>query len=99
MFLYLTLLNAHLSLDTATFYRNEKQLGEALKRANCDRSELFVTTKMWYSDHGFDSALKAFQESYDKLGLDYIDLYLIHWPGTNDDTPETNKRLRKETWK
>jgi diketogulonate reductase-like aldo/keto reductase len=53
---------------------------------------------MWYSEHGCDSALKAFQTSFDKLQLEYIDLYLIHWPGTNNDDPVTNKKLRKETW-
>jgi diketogulonate reductase-like aldo/keto reductase len=70
-------------VDTAAFYRNEKAIGDALKdifaRKVISRSEIFVTTKLWYSEHGYDLALKAFDESYKKLGLEYVDLYLIHW--------------------
>lgn len=70
--------------DTATLYKNEEAVGKALKQAmdagDVTRDEIFVTTKVWHDHHGADLAPQAFHESLDKLGLDYIDLYLIHWP-------------------
>ena len=70
--------------DTATLYKNEEAVGKSLKQAmdagDVTRDEIFVTTKVWHDHHGADLAPQAFQESIDKLGLDYIDLYLIHWP-------------------
>jgi len=66
-------------IDTAMIYGNEEAIGKAIKDSNIPREELFITTKLWNSDQGFDSAKKAFNLSLKKLGLDYIDLYLIHW--------------------
>ena len=66
--------------DTATAYRNEKGVGAALAASGLPREEYFVTTKLWNSHHGHDSALTAFEASIDRLGLDHVDLYLIHWP-------------------
>jgi 2,5-diketo-D-gluconate reductase A len=68
------------SIDTASVYGNEDGVGAALRGCGIDRSELFVTTKVWNGDQGFDSTLKAFDASVARLGLDYVDLYLIHWP-------------------
>ncbi len=72
-----------MGLDTAAFYQNEKAIGDALKdvfaKGLVSRSDVFVTTKLWYSEHGYDAAIKAFESSFKKLGLDYVDLYLIHW--------------------
>ncbi len=68
------------SIDTAAFYKNEKGVGEAVRNSGLPRSDIFVTTKLWNGDQGFDAALKAFDASMDKLKLDYVDLYLIHWP-------------------
>ncbi|HJQ47950.1 MAG TPA: aldo/keto reductase [Amycolatopsis sp.] len=68
------------SIDTAAAYRNEEGVGEALRVAGLSRDELFVTTKLWNAEQGYDSTLRAFDASMDKLGLDYLDLYLIHWP-------------------
>jgi diketogulonate reductase-like aldo/keto reductase len=67
-------------LDTASLYDNEKEVGEAVRRSGLPREEIFVTTKLWNTDHGYDRALKAFNKSLERLGLDYVDLYLIHWP-------------------
>jgi len=67
-------------IDTAASYGNEEEVGLAIAGSGISRSELFVTTKVWNSDHGYDPALKAFDQSLTKLGLDYVDLYLIHWP-------------------
>ncbi|MEV6397989.1 aldo/keto reductase [Streptomyces sp. NPDC051907] len=68
------------SIDTAAVYENERGTGRAVAASGIPREELFVTTKLWSSNHGYDSTLRAFDASLDKLGLDYVDLYLIHWP-------------------
>lgn len=67
-------------IDTATAYMNEKAVGEAIKKSSIPREELFITTKLWVQDSSYDDAKKAVQTSLDNLGLDYIDLYLIHQP-------------------
>ncbi|MGN0162589.1 MAG: aldo/keto reductase, partial [Candidatus Ornithomonoglobus sp.] len=67
-------------IDTAAAYMNEEAVGAAIKKCSVPREELFVTTKLWVQDAGYETAKKAFQTSLDKLGLDYLDLYLIHQP-------------------
>lgn len=67
-------------IDTAAAYFNEEAVGAAIKKSGIPREELFITTKLWIQDAGYENAKKAFQVSLDKLGLDYIDLYLIHQP-------------------
>jgi diketogulonate reductase-like aldo/keto reductase len=67
-------------VDTAAAYLDERQVGDGIKACGVARSELFVTTKLWIADYGFESALRAFDASMRKLGLDYLDLYLLHWP-------------------
>lgn len=78
------------SIDTAAIYGNEEGVGQAIKESGVAREELFITTKVWNADQGYDSTLKAFDESMKKLGLEYLDLYLVHWPV---------KGKYKETWK
>ncbi|OYD07186.1 aldo/keto reductase [Paludifilum halophilum] len=78
------------SIDTASFYGNEEGVGKAIRQSGIPREDLFVTTKVWNDQQGFDSTLEAFEESRRKLGLDTIDLYLIHWPVTGK---------YKETWR
>ncbi|TQM28887.1 2,5-diketo-D-gluconate reductase A [Nocardia bhagyanarayanae] len=68
------------SIDTAAIYGNEEGLGQAIRAFGLPRDEVYVTTKLWNSDQGYDATLRAFDVSMDKLGLDYLDLYLIHWP-------------------
>ena len=68
------------SIDTAAAYGNEEAVGRAVRRSGVPREELFITTKLWISDAGYEPARKAFEESMSKLGLDYLDLYLIHQP-------------------
>ncbi len=82
--------NGYKSIDTAAVYKNEEGVGQALKEAGVAREELFITTKVWNSDQGYESTLQAFETSMEKLGLDYLDLYLIHWPVEGK---------YKETWK
>jgi diketogulonate reductase-like aldo/keto reductase len=77
-------------IDTAHIYGNEKSVGQAIAESEVPREELFITTKLWNGDQGYDKALKAFDESLEKLGLEYLDLYLIHWPATDK---------RAESWK
>ena len=67
-------------IDTAAAYMNEEGVGAAIKKSGIAREELFVTTKLWVQDHGYDNTLKAIETSMKKLGLDYLDLYLIHKP-------------------
>lgn len=77
-------------IDTAAIYGNEADVGDAIAESRLDRSEIFVTTKLWNDDHGYDKTMRAFDRSLDLLGLDYVDLYLIHWP-----VPV----LRLDTWR
>jgi len=67
-------------IDTAALYENEASVGRAVRESDVPREHIFVTTKVWNSEQGYDSTLKAFGASMDKLGLDYVDLYLVHWP-------------------
>jgi methylglyoxal/glyoxal reductase len=76
-------------IDTAAMYQNETEIGNAVRAANLSRKELFITTKVHNTDHGFDATLRAFDVSLRKLNVDYIDLYLVHWP---------LKASRKDTW-
>ncbi|MFA5570568.1 MAG: aldo/keto reductase [Sphaerochaetaceae bacterium] len=73
--------------DTASIYGNEHALGKALKSSPVEREEIFITSKVWNSDHGYEKTLKAFDHTLKTLGTDYLDLYLIHWPGHNDVLP------------
>ncbi|WP_097246787.1 aldo/keto reductase [Nocardia amikacinitolerans] len=68
------------SIDTAAIYGNEQGTGQAIRAFGLPRDEVYVTTKLWNADQGYDATLRAFDASMDKLGLDYLDLYLIHWP-------------------
>jgi len=77
-------------IDTAKIYGNEVDVGKAIKDNDSKREEIFITTKIWNSDQGYDSTLKAFDSSLKRLGLSYVDLYLIHWPVAGKI---------KETWK
>lgn len=84
------------SIDTAQFYDNERGVGEAIKGSGVPREELFITTKVWNTHHGFENTLRAFEESMENLKLDYLDLYLIHWPTPMfDNYVETYKALEE----
>ncbi|MFF4715673.1 aldo/keto reductase [Streptomyces eurythermus] len=84
------------SIDTAAIYGNEEGTGKAIAASGVPREEIFVTTKVWNSDHGYDTTLRAFDTSLAKLGLDYVDLYLIHWPlPSRDAYVDTYKAFEK----
>lgn len=76
-------------IDTASFYGNEVGIGNGIKSSNVDREDIFLVTKLWNDDHGYDKTIEAFNKSLENLQVDYIDLYLIHWPN----------KLNNETWK
>ncbi|CDO70195.1 hypothetical protein BN946_scf184905.g7 [Trametes cinnabarina] len=82
----------HRHIDTARYYKNEDQVGEAIRRSGIPREQIFVTSKIYHPEHGYESTKRAVQDSLDKLGYDYWDLYLIH-------SPLSGKRTRLETWK
>lgn len=83
-------------IDTAMIYNNEEGVGQAIAQSSIPREELFITTKVWNSDHGYDNTLRAFDESLQRLGLDYLDLYLIHWPTPKfDQYVDTFKAMEK----
>ena len=80
------------SIDTAAIYQNETLVGKAIKESGVAREELFITSKVWNSEQGYETTIAAFEETMNKLDLEYLDLYLIHWP-----VPA--QRKYKETWK
>ncbi len=87
-------------VDTAAIYENEQGVGEGLRQSEVPREDVFITTKLWNTEQGFDSTLRAFDDSIGRLGVDYVDLYLIHWPapdrGLYVDTWKALIRLREE---
>jgi 2,5-diketo-D-gluconate reductase A len=87
-------------IDTAAIYENEQGVGEGIRASGVNRAEIFLTTKLWNSEQGYDSTLKAFDASLKLLGTDYVDLYLIHWPAPNRgqfaDTWKAFIQLQKE---
>lgn len=85
-------------IDTAYFYKNEKSIGEAIKQSGIHRNDIFITSKLWNDFHGYELTLKAFEESLENLGTDYLDLFLIHWPNPKkfrDNWATSNA----ETWR
>ena len=76
-------------IDTASFYNNEVGIGNGIKESGIDRKDIFIVTKLWNDDHGYDNTIEAFNKSLNNLQVDYIDLYLIHWPN----------KLNSETWR
>jgi diketogulonate reductase-like aldo/keto reductase len=83
-------------IDTAAAYGNEAGVGKAIRDSNVPREDIFVTTKLWNTDQGYEAALKAFDDSLSKLGMDYVDLYLIHWPQPKTgNIPDTWKAFEK----
>ncbi len=85
-------------IDTAMNYGNEESVGKGIRESGIDRKDLFITTKLWNTDHGYESTKKAFDVSMRKLGLDYLDLYLIHWPNPAMFRTEYQQK-NAESWK
>ncbi len=85
--------NGYRHIDTAAAYGNEEEVGRAIKDSGVDRKDIFVTTKLWNKDQGYLSAKRALKKSLDRLGLEYVDLYLIHWPKDYQKTADTWQAL------
>jgi diketogulonate reductase-like aldo/keto reductase len=85
-------------IDTAMIYKNEEGVGKAIRESGLPRKEIFITTKLWNIDQGYSNALNAIDVSLAKLGVEYVDLYLVHWPTASADTKESLDK-REETWK
>lgn len=86
-------------IDTAMVYRNEEGVGQGIKAAGVDRKELFITSKLWNTDRGYEATKVAFQKTLDRLGLDYLDLYLIHWPANEKQFGVEAAKINAETWR
>lgn len=82
-------------IDTAAIYGNEKSIGVGIADSGVPRNELFITSKLWNSEYGYDKTLRAFEKTVTDLGLDYLDLYLIHWPAIGEE----GTHLNSETWR
>lgn len=86
--------NGYRSIDTASFYQNEASVGQGIKESGLPREDIFLTSKVWNDEQGYESTLEAFERSLEKLGTDYLDLYLIHWP-VNEKFMDTWKAFEK----
>lgn len=85
-------------IDTAAVYGNEESVGKVIRESGVAREDLFITSKVWNTERGYESTLKAFDVTMEKLGLDYLDLYLIHWPASSSQF-DNWVELNKETWR
>lgn len=90
--------NNYRHIDTAAVYENEQSVGEAIRQSGVNREELFITTKVWNTERGYGQTLKAFGDSLQRLGVEYVDLYLVHWPANAKQYSDT-KALNAETWR
>ncbi|MFV0163042.1 aldo/keto reductase [Empedobacter falsenii] len=86
-------------IDTAAIYKNEKEIGVVLQSQNIDRKELFITSKCWNSERGYEKALAAFKQTLTDLQTDYLDLYLIHWAANETQFPDSWAALNASTWR
>jgi len=86
-------------IDTAAVYGNEVSVGKAINDSSIKREDLFVTTKLWNDMRGYENAKKGFENSLTKLGLAYVDLYLLHWPANETQFPENWKEINASSWK
>lgn len=86
-------------IDTAAFYKNEAGVGRAVRECGVPREEIFVTSKVWNTDRGYENTKRAFAESMERLGLEYMDLYLIHWPANKKQFGDEAKKINAETWR
>mgnify|MGYP001134806621 CR=1 FL=1 len=86
-------------IDTAAFYKNEAGVGRAVRECGVPREEIFVTSKVWNTDRGYENTKRAFAESMERLGLEYLDLYLIHWPANKKQFGDEAKKINAETWR
>ena len=90
--------NGYRHIDGAAMYKNEAGVGRGIRVSGVPREEIFVTSKVWNTERGYDKARRAFERTLEGLGLDYLDLYLIHWPASRNQFPNADE-LNLETWR
>jgi diketogulonate reductase-like aldo/keto reductase len=90
--------NGYRHIDTAAIYGNEESVGKAISLSGIDREKLFITSKVWNTNRGYNNTIKAFEESLSKLNLDYLDLYLIHWPASSSQF-DNWEEINLDTWR
>ncbi|WP_295776204.1 aldo/keto reductase [uncultured Limosilactobacillus sp.] len=86
-------------IDTAAYYGNQKGIGEALRQTDLSREDIFITSKVWNTDRGYDQTMAAFEKTIAELGVDYLDLYLIHWPANRKQFGDQARKLNADTWR
>lgn len=86
-------------IDTAAFYKNEEGIGRAIRDCGIAREELFIASKVWNTDRGYENTKRAFAATMERLGLAYLDLYLIHWPANKKQFGDEAEKINAETWK
>jgi diketogulonate reductase-like aldo/keto reductase len=92
------LVSGYRHIDTAAAYKNEGSVGQAIKESGVAREDIFITSKLWNEDRGYENTKKAFENTLKELGTDYLDLYLIHWPA-NEKQFDDWKEINLDTWK
>lgn len=86
-------------IDTAAAYRNEESVGKAIRASGIPRDKVFVTSKLWNTKRGYDNVFRAFERTLQNLQMDYLDLYLIHWPAIQTQFPDSWKKINYDTWR
>ena len=86
-------------IDTAAVYKNEKSVGRGIQESGVAREQLFVTSKLWNTERGYDTTLRAFEKTMSDLQLEYLDSYLIHWPANKKQFGDANDTINQETWR
>lgn len=86
-------------IDTASLYGNEEGVGKAVRDSGLAREDIFITSKLWNTDRGYDATMAAFEKTMERLGTDYLDLYLIHWPANRKQYGDKARELNAETWR
>lgn len=91
--------NGYKHIDTAAYYKNEIGIGKAIKKSKVSREDIFVTSKVWNEDRGYEKTINAFNKTLENLGLDYLDLYLIHWPANTKQFGDDAESINIDTWR
>lgn len=91
--------NGYRLIDCASFYQNQVAVGKAIKASRINRNELFITSKVWNTERGYTNTIKSFNKTLEELGVEYLDLFLIHWPANYLQFKDEAKKINQETWR